>query len=494
MRSPDGSLDKRLVSAAAVVVIGAIMSILDITIVNIAIRDLAVEFKVQLSTIQWVSTGYMLALATVIPLSGWAADRFGTKRLYMIAIAFFVSGSMLAGLSWSAGSLIFFRVIQGIGGGMIMPTAMTILTKASGPERIGRVMSVVGIPMMLGPVLGPILGGWLVDDFGWRWIFYVNVPVGILAIVMSWRLLPKDEPAHHEKLDWLGLTLLSPGLAFFVYGLAEVSSSGGVESPFTGAALIGGAFLLVAFIWHSWRSDDPLIDVRLFTDRAIAAASSVTFIFGCAFFGVMLLVPLYLQIVHGESALSAGLMMAPQGIGAALTMPIAGKITDSIGAGKVVLVGLVLTASGLFGMSHLGSESSDLRILGNFFINGLGMGAVMMPAMSSAYQRLTHDEIARATTALNIIQRVGGSIGTAILAVVLQHQITSELSGDGGSGSALSHIGEIPAAARELLGEAFDHTFFWAFIVMMIAFLPALFIPRHKLPPPASPSQQESYT
>src|SRR4051794_37067275 len=207
------------------------MSILDTTVVNVALNTLATDFHTDLATIQWIVTGYTLALATVIPLTGWAADRFGTKRLYLISIALFVMGSALSGLAWSAGSLIAFRVLQGLGGGMIMPAGMTILTRAAGPQRVGRVMAIIGVPMLLAPILGPILGGWLVDDVSWRWIFFINLPIGIVALIAATRILPRDRPEPAHRLDWVGLVLLSPGLAAVIYGLAQSSSSGGFGSP-----------------------------------------------------------------------------------------------------------------------------------------------------------------------------------------------------------------------------------------------------------------------
>src|SRR4051794_35043607 len=187
-------LDRGVLLVASVVVLGAIMSILDVTVVNVAINTLARDFDTPLSTIQWVATGYTLALATVIPLTGWAADRFGTKRLYMISIFLFMAGSALAGAAWSSGSLIFFRVLQGFGGGMIMPAGMTILTRTAGPQRLGRVMAIIGVPMLLGPILGPILGGYLVDAASWRWIFFINLPIGIAALIASQRILARDVP------------------------------------------------------------------------------------------------------------------------------------------------------------------------------------------------------------------------------------------------------------------------------------------------------------
>src|SRR3954468_9734756 len=225
--APDKLFDRTLIGASIVVILGAFMTILDTTIVNVAIDKLSRDFHTSLSTIQWVATGYLLALATVIPLTGWAADRFGTKRLYMVSIALFVAGSALAGAANSAGELIFFRILQGLGGGMVMPPGMTILSQTAGPTRVGRVMSVVGVPMLMGPVIGPVLGGWLVDDVSWRWIFYVNGPIGLIALIASFRLLPGDVSAPHERLDWRGLLLLFPGLTAVGFRFGETFPRGG---------------------------------------------------------------------------------------------------------------------------------------------------------------------------------------------------------------------------------------------------------------------------
>src|SRR4051812_1703627 len=313
--APDKGLDRALLSVAIVVVLGAIMSILDTTVVNVAISHLTTTFDTSLETIQWIVTGYTLALATVIPITGWAADRFGTKRLYMLSLALFLCGSILSGLAWSAGSLIAFRVLQGLGGGMLMPAGMTILTRAAGPGRVGRVMSIIGVPMLLGPILGPILGGWLVDDVSWRWIFYINIPIGVLALLLARRILPKDQPQPAHRLDVLGLALLSPGLALLVYGLANTASAGGFGAAKVLGPMLVGVVLLVGFVAHALRDDDPLVDLRLFRNRTFATASGTLIFFVVAVFGTMLLLPLYLQTVRGESALQAGLMLAPQGLG-----------------------------------------------------------------------------------------------------------------------------------------------------------------------------------
>ena len=224
----DEGLDRRLLAIASVVVLGAIMSILDTTVVNVAINTLARDFETDLATIQWIVTGYTLALATVIPITGWAADRFGTKRLYILAITLFVAGRALCGAAWSAESLIFFRVLQGLGGGMLMPAGMTILTRAAGPRRVGRVMAIIGIPMMLGPILGPILGGWLVDDFSWRWIFFINLPIGAIALLLSSCASCRRTSRRPASASTCSASRCSrPGLALAIYGLAESASEGG---------------------------------------------------------------------------------------------------------------------------------------------------------------------------------------------------------------------------------------------------------------------------
>ena len=217
---------------AAVVVVGVIMSILDTTIVNVALETLSRELDAPLSTIQWVATGYLLALAIVIPLTGWMTERFGSKKIWMVSVALFGVGSALCGLAWSAESLIFFRVLQGIGGGMIMPTGMALLAQTAGVGRVGRVMSVIGVPMLLGPILGPVIGGLIVDSVSWRWIFYVNVPIAILALVLAARLLKADAGrADAGRLDWLGLALLSPGLAAIVFGLSRERVARRLQRP-----------------------------------------------------------------------------------------------------------------------------------------------------------------------------------------------------------------------------------------------------------------------
>ncbi len=487
-----GVLDRRLAAISSVVVLGAIMSILDTTIVNVAIDALGRDFHAPLSTIQWVSTGYMLALATVIPLTGWGSERFGTKRLFLLSVFLFMVGSALCGAAWSAESLIVFRVIQGLGGGMIMPVGMTIMTQAAGPQRVARVMSVIGVPMLLAPVIGPVLGGWLVDDVSWRWIFYVNIPVGILALVLAVKILDADQPKRHHRLDVVGLALLSPGLAALVYGLAETASAGGLGQPSVLVSLGAGVVLITLFVFHALRTAEPLLDMRLFKSRGFTASASSFFLLGGALFGAMILIPLYYQVVRGETALAAGLLMAPQGLGAAITMPISGRITDRNGPKRIVLLGIFVLMAATIPFALLSESTPYWLLAGTLFVRGIGLGMTMMPAMSAAYQELDRSQVPKATTTMNILNRVGGSVGTALLAVVLQHQITNALpAGSGGVGTASALPDSVREQVAPALSGAFGNTFWWAFALSAVAIIPALLLPRRRPATPVSEAERE---
>ncbi|HEX8121033.1 MAG TPA: DHA2 family efflux MFS transporter permease subunit [Solirubrobacteraceae bacterium] len=480
----ENRLDRAVLLVASVVVLGAIMSILDTTVVNVAINTLAGDFDTDLATIQWVVTGYTLALATVIPLTGWAADRFGTKRLYLVSIALFVAGSALSGLAWSAESLIGFRVLQGLGGGMIMPAGMTILTRAAGADRIGRVMAIIGVPMLLGPILGPILGGWLVENASWRWIFFINLPIGAAAFLMSGRVLPADEPQPQHRLDWLGLTFLSPGLAAVIFGLAKSTTSGGFSSPKVAVPIVVGIALLAGFVVHALRTEHALIDLRLFRNRTFSIASGTMVLMAISVFGGMLLLPLYLQAVRGESAFDTGLLLAPQGLGAMLVMPVAGRLTDLTGVGRIVPFGLVLAAFSFFSLTSLEADTPYSVLAGILFLQGMGMGAAMMPLFSGAMQTLRKAAVARASTTLNIIQQVGASIGTAVMTVLLTKAIQTRLP-EGASGGSFG--GQVPNSARERvapqLADAFGATFWWALLLVLVALGASLFLPKRRPAP-----------
>jgi EmrB/QacA subfamily drug resistance transporter len=448
----------------------------------VAINKLAIAFHSPLATIQWVATGYTLALATVIPLSAWASDRFGSKRVYAVAIVLFILGSAATGLAWNTGSLITFRVLQGLGGGMIMPAGMTILTRASGPQRLGRIMSVIGIPMLLGPILGPILGGFLVDQVSWRWIFYINVPIGIAAVILAVIVLPRERPVEGEaaRLDVLGVLLLSPGLAAFVYGLAQSTSHGGFAYPGAWIPAAAGVVLIAAFVAHALSTRNPLLDLRLFGNPSVGATGLVMVVFMIGAMGSMLLVPLYFQLVRGDSALQSGLLLAPQGIGAMISMQLGGRLTDRIGASRVIAPGLVLSWAGLLAFAMLTAHTSYVVLCADLFVSGVGIGMVMMPAMTAVMSFVPPQAISRASTALNIIQQAAISIGTAVMSIILTQQLTGQFGGRVSGSGALAAAQSVPpalrAAVEPLIATAFAHTFVWALALITLAFLPGMFL------------------
>jgi EmrB/QacA subfamily drug resistance transporter len=459
-------IDPALKRLSAVVLLGAVMTILDTTIVAVAITTLGRDFHVSVATIQWVATAYLLALSMVIPLTGWAVERFGARTLWFASLVLFLGGSVLSGAAWSAGSLIAFRVIQGIGGGIILPVGQTMLARAAGPQRMGRVMSVVAVPALLGPVLGPVIGGLIIDAISWRWIFYVNLPVGALALLAAWRWLEPD--AHRKRdtpIDAIGVALLSPGLAAFVYGVSEAGSvSLGSTRAIVGMAV--GAALIVAFVLHALRARHPLLDIRLFVDRTFSAASGSMFLFAATMFAVMILFPLYEQAARGLSALDAGLMMAPQGLAAMVAMPIAGKLTDVRGPRTLVLVGVAALVLGTIPFTQISADSSQLLLGLALVPRGIGMGFMMAPLMAASYRTLSTSAVPRATTTMNIVLRVGGAIGTAVFAVLLQHELGSGVPASG-------------AAAH-----AFAVTFWWNLGATALVALVALALPRDA--PPAA--------
>ena len=461
-------IDGAVLKVAGVVVLGAIMSILDITVVNVALPTFQTDLAdgaepLAYSTVAWTVTGYTLALATVIPMTGWAADRFGTKRLYLAAIGLFTLGSALCALADSINTLIAFRVLQGLGGGMLMPLGMTIMTKAAGPHRMGRLMAILGIPMLLGPILGPIIGGYLIEHASWHWIFLINVPLGVIAIAYAWGVLGKDVPQPSESFDFLGMALMSPGLALFLYGVSSIPGAAAGEHSYTRVWVTGviGLALVIAFVFHTFRPEHPLLDLRLFKNRNLTVSIITMFLFAAAFFGGLLLVPTYFQQIRLETSLMAGILVAPQGIGAMLTMPIAGNLSDRLPVGRIVPVGLVLIVIGMFGLTQVDENTSYALLIAELVVMGLGMGATMMPLFTSALKTLKAHEVARGSTLLNIVQQIASSVGVAVMSVVLTAHLNN-------------------ARTPHEAATSFADTFWVAWILVALTLVPAFFLPRKR--------------
>jgi EmrB/QacA subfamily drug resistance transporter len=470
-------LEPALIRAAVVVVLGTIMAILDTTIVAVALHTLSIDFHSTVSTIQWVTTGYLLSLAIVIPLSGWAIHRMGAKRVYMVSLALFLLGSILCAVAWSATSLIVFRVLQGFGGGMIMPVGQAIMARTAGPQRMGRVMGIVGVPQLLGPILGPVLGGLIVSNTSWRWIFIVNVPIGLVALWLSRTYLAPTRGDGGYRFDLAGFALLAPGLALIVYGLSQVGVVGGFHGHSVWFSLLGGALLTVGFVLRSTKALEPLIDLRLFKDRTFSLASIGIFLTGVTLYGTMFLLPLYYQIDRGDAAWKAGLMMAPQGIGAALVMRLAGSLADRHGPRYVAAFGMALLALGTFFYTNVGPHTSYYFLGLSLFVRGIGLGFGMMPVIAASYRNLTHAQVPKATSATNILRQIGGSLGVAVFAVVLDTQINQRIGV--GAGAAIQN-GLTRASSTQLaaIARAFGHSFWWSCGTCALGIVPAFLLPR----------------
>jgi EmrB/QacA subfamily drug resistance transporter len=444
---------------AAIVIVGSIMSILDTTIVNVALSRLGRELHSSIGNIQWVVTGYLLSLAAVIPLTGWAARRFGAKQVYLISLVLFTGGSALCGLATSTTELIVFRVMQGVGGGMILPIGQLMMAQAAGPRRMGRVMGIIAVPAMLAPIFGPALGGLILDNASWRWIFFVNLPIGLLAFPLALKRLPRSDSskAAAGRLDVVGLLLVIVGAPSLTYGLAEIGTTGGFSSAKVIFPIIAGLALTVLFVLHELRVQAPLLDVRLYKRRTFASASFTTFCLGAALFGAMILMPLYYQQVRLESVLATGLLVGPQGLGAALMMPISGRLTDRIGGGPLALLGVTLTTVSTIPFGLIGAHTPIGVLSLWMFVRGLGIGLAFMPAMAAAFASLEPRELSHATPQMNVLQRLGGSIGTAVLAVVLQRSLAS-------APHPVTH-----AAAAGAFGTAF----WWSLGISALAIVPS---------------------
>jgi EmrB/QacA subfamily drug resistance transporter len=452
---PSGAL-RRLIG---VVMLGALMMQLDLTMTSIATKTLVREFHTTLSTMQWVMTGYGLAMAATIPLAGWAVERFGARAVWVSCIGSFLVGSVLCGIAWSPASLIGFRVLQGLGAGAVLPVGQAVLAQAAGPKRLPKVMAAMGLPAMVGPVLGPVLGGILVSDLSWRWIFYVNVPVCLAAVALSLRGMPSARVPGRSKLDWLGVALLSPGCAVIVYALAETGTYGGFGNAHVLIPLIIGAVLLAAFTVRALRSATPLVDLRLLATRSFGSASGAIFAAGLVMFGLMGILPLYYQVARGYSPQHAGLLLMPMGIAMGLSMIFGSRLSARVAPRTIALAGLACAAAGALLFTQLTPGTSNLVLAAAQVLSGIGLGAMLIPIMTAAYTGLRREAIPRASSSIRIMQQLGGSFGSAALYIIVQRQLTEHAHTTAG------------------LAAAFGGTFWWVLAFIGVTLVPAMFLP-----------------
>ncbi|MDB5056339.1 MAG: transporter, partial [Bacilli bacterium] len=403
---------RSLLGPLMAVIIGMIMVILDSTVVNVAIPGLQADFKSSLSIIQWTITGYTLALSAVIPLAGWMSDRFGAKRIFIISIALFTLGSVLCALAQTAEQLIIYRILQGIGGGMVSPIGMAMVFRLAPADKMGSVMGMLGIPMLLAPALGPVLSGWLVEYVTWQWIFLINLPIGITAVIVGIRLLPKD--LIHKKvpsLDIWGMLLAPIAFATLAYGV----NRGGISwtsKPTVISLIIGGVALLV-FIIVELRQKQPLLELRAFGSSDFTRGVLISWITLIALFGAILLIPIYLQQVMGYGALKTGLILLPQALASAIMMPVGGKLFDKFGARPVSIVGMIIISAALYMLSRISLDTSIGMIITSIIMMGAGMGLSMMAINTHVLQSVPKKLVTRVTPLTTAAQQVVLSFAVA---------------------------------------------------------------------------------
>jgi EmrB/QacA subfamily drug resistance transporter len=413
--SEPGGLDPLVWKITTVAVLGSFLAQLDATIVNVSLSSLAVDLHSSLTAIHWVTSGYLLALALMLPLNGWLVERIGAKSLYLWCFSAFTLSSALCGMAWSANSLIAFRILQGMSGGLMAPMAQMMMARAAG-KHLARIIGYAAVPVMLGPILGPVIAGAILQHASWRWLFLVNLPVGVLAIVLAVLFLPNDrEETRSREFDLPGFALLSPGLVLFLYGSDHLG-----ERIDLAALLLSTVLLALFFRMAVRKGDRALIDVRLFKSKTFSASAVTQFMSNGISFAGQMLIPIYLIRACGQSPSATGWLLAPLGVGMICSYPWMGALTQRFGIRKVSAGGAFLAFAGTLPFLYLASHGLVFAVLaGALFLRGVGLSAVGIPSISAAYASVRKRDLPMATTSLNIVQRLGGPTLTTLCATFL---------------------------------------------------------------------------
>ncbi|MFK0251443.1 DHA2 family efflux MFS transporter permease subunit [Amycolatopsis azurea] len=411
----DARITPALWGMASILTIGGFLSMFTSTVVNVALGTIAAGFRASLGTAQWIATGYLLALAAMVPVSGWASRRFGATRLWLVCVGLFASLSALCSTATSIETLIVFRVLQGAAGGLLVPAGQILFAMTAGPKRLGRMMAVLSIPIYLAPVLGTLCGSVLTERFGVPWLFLVNVPLSVLSLLLGLKWLPRESPADPQPLDRRGVLLTVTGLPLLVYGFAEAAP----------IAAVAGAILLVVFAVGALRSPAPLLDLRLFCDRVFSSAAAVIFGMGVALFGSMIVLPLYYLDVRHESLVATGFLTAPLGLGTVLALPLAGRLTDRIVGARVIFAGLIVTIIGTVPLALLTGADDYWWLSAVQFVRGTGIGLTTTPALATGLRSVAKARISHAMPLFAMLQRIGGSFGTSILTAIVSARLAA---------------------------------------------------------------------
>jgi EmrB/QacA subfamily drug resistance transporter len=431
----------------AVIASGTFMVILDTTIVHIALPRVITIFGSSIDQGQLVLTGYMVALAIVMPATAFASQRWGSKRVYLASLTLFTLGSIFCGAAWSMESLIVARVLQGLGGGMIQPLGMSMLFRVVPPDRRGRVMSIYAMPVMVGPIIGPTIGGYLVEYVDWRWVFFLNVPVGVLGVLMGWLLLRETPLVANVRFDLFGFILAALASTAALLGLSSVPERGWSDSTVI-AQLTIAALTVPIFIWWELTTKQPLLNLRLFAIPAFVVGGLVNFIAATSLFGAIFLLPVFLQNVRGLGALETGWLLFPQALASAVAIIVGGRLYDRIGPRPLIVSGLLILAFSTWRLSALDLTTPDSELRWLLVLRGMSMGMTMMPAVTAWLAAAPLDQTADASALQNVLRQLFGAFGTALYATVLHERTVHHLAL-----LSMSMVPDAPAVVR-LLGDA----------------------------------------
>lgn len=468
--------------------LGGLMVVLDTTVTIVAIPGLIGDFGSNLTTVQWVTTGYVLGLVAVMPLSVWATQRFGPRRSYLAAITVFIVGSLLAGCAWNVVSLISFRVLQGAGGGLINPVGMSIALSAVHSARRGAMMSLQGLPVLIGPLIGPLLGGLLIDHASWRWIFWINVPIGVLAILAGRRILLLPHRQHgRTHIDVVGLLLLSPGIAVLVLGLSDAGLGSGLTASGVLLPVSIGVLMIAGFVRHALRVKAPLVQLRVLRIPAMRAGAVTLMLFVAAYFGSAIIGPAYVQIVRGDSATITGAIGIPQALATGISLQIATRLVDRVQPRRIVGIGIAVAAAGTLARVAVLTPHTPYALFIIFgAVSGLGIGATLSPTMTAATRLLTGADLTTGSTVLNLSSQTATALGTALTSMTLSWLATLYAPSLGSGG--ISAAARLPESERQRfatdLAHAAQGTLALTALLMVLALLASRRLPQESRPAP----------
>ncbi len=494
------------------IMIGTFMAVLDSTIVNVSLPKIMAAFGITVDKAEWVINGYLLAFAVMLPSSGWIADHFGYKRVYMLALFLFTSGSFLCGLAWNENALIFFRVIQGLGGGIITPVGMAIVLREFPHEQRGTALGFWAIAAASSVSFGPLIGGYLVDNFSWHAIFDVNIPVGILAIFASWAIQREYKTEHTRTFDFVGFISMSTFLVSLLLALADGNASwntAGWTSTFILSCFAIAAVSLVVFLITEFRVKHPILELNLLKNFNYSMANIVLFIFGFSVFGSTFLLPLYLQDSLGYTAYQAGVVYLPMGIIQGVVAPISGILADRMNPKIIALVGIVILAASWYLNGFLSLFSMHSEIMLPVYLRGFGMGLLFTPLSTVALSEIKKEKMAQASGLFNVIRQIGGSFGVAVIGTLLTERTLFHTAIDGEAinrySATFQHVISglryfstevlsapiateiqranalvISSVAQQAIVQATDDAFLFAFGVMILCIIPILFLRTHR--------------